>query len=292
MTPQTSIHTDPLTKQVTVVAPRRAKNVGPTVERNLSFTAMVRREPALALDGSQTNWRMKVVANRFPAFSSTPGATYGQQEVIVETPDPKKRLADLPATRMVTLFRLYAERLAVHRADPKIKCVVIFKNEGTRAGASIIQAHSQLIATAFVPPQLRRFDNQVSALRREMRAAKGRSRWIGSVGGVHAFCPTASRYSYETWLMSERTVARLDDLSSKEQAGLATLLHRFLKRLRSLDLPYNYGFHELTQPRSAGGQFALHLTPRLTTQAGYEVHTGAFINPITPEQAAAFFRKK
>lgn len=290
MSPKTSIQTDPLSGQAAVIAPRRAKNAGPTKKRNVSFTAAVRREPALAIDGTEKNWRMKVVANRFPAFNGGTGETYGKQEVVVETPESKKRLADLPVSALHTLFRLYAERLAAHRADPKIKCVVVFKNEGPRAGASILQAHSQIIASAFVPPSLRRPAVQMARLRKEMQAAQGTSRWIGAVGGMNAFCPLASRYSYETWVVPERAVARLQDLTSKELTGLTTLLHRFLKRLRTLDLPYNYGFHELT--RQKGGQFALHLTPRLTTQAGYEVHTGAFINPITPEQAAAFFRKR
>lgn len=286
---KTSIHTDPLSQQVAVIAPRRAKNAGPAKARNLSFTATVRREPALALDGTATNWRMKVVANLFPAFNGA-GQTYGKQEVIVETPDPKKRLADLPVARLATLFRLYAERIAAHRADPNIKCVVVFKNEGLRAGASILQAHSQLIATAFVPPWLRQPTSHASRLRNEMHAARSTDRFVAARAGIAAFCPTASRYSYETWLMPERPVARLEDLTDKELVGLTAMLHHFLKRLRSLDLPYNYGFHELT--RQKGGQFALHLTPRLTTQAGYEVHTGAFINPIAPAQAAAFFRKR
>lgn len=290
MTPHTSIHTDPLTGQATVIAPRRAKNAGPAEKRNVSFTAAVRREPALAIDGTETEWRMKVVANRFPAFNGGSGETYGKQEVVVETPEPKKRLSDLPASSLRTLFGLYVERLAAHRADPKIKCVVVFKNEGPRAGASILQAHSQIIASAFVPPNLRRPAVQAARLRKEMQAARGTARWIGSIGDMNAFCPTASRYSYETWLVPERAVARLQDLTPKELSGLTTLLHRFLTRLRTLDLPYNYGFHELTKQKKC--QFALHLTPRLTTQAGYEVHTGAFINPITPEQAAAFFRKR
>lgn len=290
MNPATTIHTDPLTGQVTVIAPRRAKNTGPAQKRNLSFTATVRREPALALDGLANDWRVKIVANLFPAFNGGRGETYGKQEVIVETPDPKKTLAELPVARLATVFRLYAERLAVHRADPNIQCVVVFKNDGARAGASIVQAHSQLIATALVPPNLRRPAVHAAQLKKEMQAARGTVRWIGSVGGMNAFCPTASRYSYETWLVPDRSVGRLDDLTEKELSGLTTLLHRFLKRLRTLDLPYNYGFHELT--RQKGGQFALHLTPRLTTQAGYEVHTGAFINPIAPEQAAAFFRKQ
>lgn len=289
MNPHTSIHKDPLSKAVTVIAPRRAKNAGPADRRNQSFTATVRREPALAIDGTATNWRMKVVANLFPAFSSTPGATYGKQEVFVETPVPKKRLAELPLSSLQKLFRLYAERLVAHRADPEIRCVVIFKNEGLRAGASILQAHSQLIATHFIPPDLLPPARQGRILQRALEAASGTDRFIATKGGVSAFCPTASRYSYETWFVPKRAVARLDELTSDELSGLTTLLHHCLKRLRSLDLPYNYGFHELT--RLKGGRFAVHLTPRLTTQAGYEVHTGAFINPITPEQATAFFQR-
>lgn len=290
MTSHTTIHTDPLTKAVTVIAPRRAKNAGPANRRNQSFATAVRREPALAIDGSAKNWRMKVVANLFPAFSAAPGVTYGKQEVFVETPYPKKRLAELPLSSLQKLFRLYIERLVAHRADSKIRCVVIFKNEGLRAGASILQAHSQLIATRFVPPDLLPPARHARLLWQEAQAARGTARFIGAKGGVLAFCPTASRYSYETWFVPKRPVTRLDALRREEFSGLTALLHHCLKRLRSLDLPYNYGFHELTRMKS--GRFALHLTPRLTTQAGYEVHTGAFINPIAPEQSASFFKKR
>ena len=71
----------------------------------------------------------------------------GAHEVIIETPEHDLELADLPEGHIASVMRTYRERMRDLSGDDRFKYVLIFKNQGYLAGASIAHPHSQLIAT-------------------------------------------------------------------------------------------------------------------------------------------------
>ena len=58
------------------------------------------------------------------------------------------------------------------------------------------------------------------------------------------------------------------------------------------DPPYNYYLHTapLQGPDSPDQHWHIEILPRLTGTAGFEWATGMNINPVPPEQAAAYLR--
>ena len=58
-------------------------------------------------------------------------------------------------------------------------------------------------------------------------------------------------------------------------------------------MPYNFVLH--TEPLRSGGVEHYHwhfeIVPKLTSIAGFEWGSGFYINPIPPEEAAAYLRE-
>ena len=110
-----------------------------------------------------------------------------------------------------------------------------------------------------------------------------------------AFCPFASRFPYETWIVPREHRSHFDAISSESIPNLAAVLQAVLTKLQvALDDPaYNNIIH--TAPFHSGelehGHWRLEILPRLTQVAGFELGTECFINTVAPESAAARLRQ-
>jgi len=76
-------------------------------------------------------------------------------EVIVDSPDPSRCMEMLDDDHVAKILGIYKQRYNVLSLDPRISHITIFKNHGLDAGASLQHPHSQLIATAAIPSQVR-----------------------------------------------------------------------------------------------------------------------------------------
>jgi len=256
----------------------------------------VRREGAADNPG----WQVRVVPNRYPAFPREPGVeggAYGVHEVIIETPDHERSLADLSVPELVVVMDVWRRRLRVAREDPRIQFASIFKNHGARAGASLEHAHSQLMAVPFVP---RRVADEVAAWH-DGSAAERLSRDIEDVSfrvcrsnRVASFCPSFARFSWESWILPNDPEARFEDTSDETLQETATHLCSLLRAMnQALEQPH-YHLLVSTAPLQAGRSDAyrwrIELFPRLAQVAGFEWATGVFVNQAPPESAAARLR--
>ena len=79
----------------------------------------------------------------------------GAHEVIIETPDHRLTLATLPVTRVEDVLWAFRDRILDLKKDRRFKYILIFKNHGEAAGASLEHTHSQLIALPVVPKRVR-----------------------------------------------------------------------------------------------------------------------------------------
>jgi len=104
-----------------------------------------------------------------------------------------------------------------------------------------------------------------------------------------AFCPWASLHNYEIWLMPKRHVDNITLLSKQERTSLAVFLKKILKKINNLNLPYNYYFHQIINDEDQ--HLYMKITPRGSIWAGVEIGSGLIINPISPEEAAKYYRK-
>ena len=139
----------------------------------------------------------------------------GAHEVIVETPDHARQLAQLPDEEIQRVLEASAIRIADLKRDARFKYITAFKNQGPAAGEEWAHSHSQVVATTFVP---RRILYELRAardwyrdrercvfcdiLRQEIRQ---KVRVVDNVGDYYAFCPYASRVPFEMWIMPKDT---------------------------------------------------------------------------------------
>lgn len=245
----------------------------------------------------KNHWLVKVILNKFPAVSLDNQDAYGIQEVVVETPEHGTHLEDLSDEHVAKLLEVYALRTSAISKDKKIEYILIFKNSGGPAGASIQHAHSQIFATHFLPPHLFDKSQKVQAYKLRTghcvycdviaRERKG-PRLVFEDAQVIAFTPYASMHNYELWILPKRHLDNVTLLNDTERLSWAAILKRALKKIAALGLPYNFYFHQVIHDEDQ--HLYMKITPRGSIWAGVEIGSGLIINPVAPEDAAMYYR--
>ena len=261
-------------------------------------------------------WTYRVVPNKFPAlriegdlepsgeglFDRMNGV--GAHEVVIETPDHQGSLATMSADALADVLMAYRDRLLDLKKDPRLEYVLVFKNHGEAAGASLEHPHSQLIATPIIPImvteeldgsarywQMKERCVWCDIIRQERRE---RHRVILESKGFVALAPFAPRFPFESWILPTRHRSAFEELEVDELRDLATVLRDFMRRLNATlnEPPFNFMLH--TSPLHDAGleyfHWHLEIIPKLANVAGFEWGSGFFINPMPPEQAAAALR--
>lgn len=248
--------------------------------------------------GSSKNWRIAVLSNKFPAVTLDNPRAYGQQEVVIETPDHVRELEDLSVKHIADLLLIYAERTKAITKNKKIEYILIFKNNGGIAGASLQHAHSQIFATSFLPPHLADKSQRQQAYKIKngtcvycdvIKKEKKGPRFVWQDKNVIAFTPYASMFNYEIWIMPKRHIDNITELTKVERLSWAKILKHSLKKIGQLNLPYNYYFHQVIHDEDQ--HLYMKIVPRGSVWAGVEIGSGLIINPIAPEEAAKFYRQ-
>ncbi|MEK7516264.1 MAG: DUF4931 domain-containing protein [Patescibacteria group bacterium] len=304
---RSEIRRDYIQEKYAIIAPQRVRRPqsargGPIPPARLVAcvlcpSAVNRRKDIVLAVPSRKRWQIAVVPNKYPAVARTNRRAYGVQEVVIETPDPQKQLEELGERHIAQLLRVYAERTVSVTRISGIEYILIFKNSGGRAGASLQHSHSQIFATALIPPQLadksqktqeyrRRFGSCVycDVLKIEIRGP----RFVYRDGGVVAFTPYASMHNYEVWILPLRHIDNITDLTARERNSWARLLRKTLRRIGELGLSYNYYFHQVVKDKDQ--HLYMKITPRGSVWAGVEIGSGVIVNPVAPESAARYYR--
>jgi UDPglucose--hexose-1-phosphate uridylyltransferase len=321
---------DPVTGRWVIIATDRAKRPTDFVRERVQIRGSgfcpfcygnENRTPpeilAYRSDGSSRNapgWSLRVVPNKFPALGiegslSRQGeglydkmSGIGAHEVIIETPDHKLTLATMPTRTIEDVLWAYRDRIIDLKKDRRFKYILIFKNHGEAAGASLEHTHSQLIALPVVPKRVR---EEVDGAR-EHYAFKERCifcdiirqeiesgvRLIAENADYLAMAPFAPRFPFEMWIIPKTHQCAFEESQKHEFEQLAPVLKDLLSRLdRVLDCPaYNYIIHTSPIGESTEDYYHWHLEimPKLTKVAGFEWGTGFYINPTPPEESAKF----
>lgn len=238
------------------------------------------------------------LGNVFPAVSLDNKKAYGAQEVIVETPEHKKELHDLSEKQIEQLLRMYAKRTAALSKVKNIEYILCFKNQGSKAGASIVHAHSQIFATSIIPPEIKEelkisYNYQLTKktcaycdiIKKETKSP----RLIYEDKFVACFAPYASQYHYEAWIFTKRHLDNITKFNQNEFASCAKVLKTILLKLSRLNLSFNYFLHQVIS--DSNQHFYIKIQPRDSVWAGVELGSGLVINSVAPEEAAKFYRE-
>ncbi len=278
---------------------------------------------AVRANGGQPNsagWSVRVVPNKFPALQIEGSLDrrgeglydkmngVGAHEVVIEGPGHDQDLADLSVEHIQQVLLAYRDRMIDLHKDKRFRYVLIFKNHGAQAGATLEHTHTQLIATPIIPKSIQ---EELEGARRyyelkercvfcdivaqETGETPGR-RLVSTTDRFLALEPFAPRFPFETWILPRRHDASYQNIDGPDEfRELATILKDTLDRLnQALDRPpFNFVIH--TAPVSDSDleyyHWHIEIMPKLTRVAGIEIGSGFYINPTPPEDAAQFLRE-
>jgi UDPglucose--hexose-1-phosphate uridylyltransferase len=268
-------------------------------------------------DPNNSHWQVRVVTNLYPAV--TPGGPFrqtergfflsadgsGNHEVIIESPKHNQEFALMSEQEITAVFHAYRHRYETMAKVPYIKSIIIFKNQGARAGTSLEHPHSQLVATTIVPRHMRMqyevaisyYDDNGRSLysaltNRELNAG---ARIIMDTKRFVVFHPFASLRPFETWIMPTDCQPSFGTASVEDFPYLAGVLKTTLLKLyKGLDNP---DFNMVIDSSPVGEehtdfyQWHMRIIPRISEIAGFEIGSGININTALPEETAKFMRE-
>ncbi|MFV2066063.1 MAG: DUF4931 domain-containing protein [Pirellulales bacterium] len=266
-----------------------------------------------------SDWQVRVVPNKYPALvpeplpidsgsqdnglcRSIPGA--GAHEVVIESPLHVERTSELSDAQLAQVLQAVRDRFRSWKQREGWKYGIWFKNAGEAAGASMEHLHSQLIGLPLVPA---RIGQQLAASRafyeRHNRCIYCRlvseeietgDRLVHRTDQLVAFCPFASRFAYETWIVPRYHASHFEDSESEELNLLAVVLRRILKRIETVVASSAYNVILHTAPFDTDGlphyHWHIEVLPQTSRPAGFEWGTGMAVNPVPPAKAALLLK--
>lgn len=265
-------------------------------------------------------WTLRGIPNKFPALriegnsqflldgalSATIADAHGAHEVVVETPEHECDYGLFDAKKIEEILNALNIRTQDLYKDPQIRYIVVFKNYGDDAGASLRHEHSQIIGLPQIPFKIR---SRLASLE-DYYADHGKSIFTTSIERAHTdervvfeskhficIVPYEAKFPYEMWILPVEPKANFTS-SQKIYYDLGVVISDAFKRLKVLfgALPPFNCFVDDAPPqkyRNCDSFFSwrFRIMPRLTKIAGFELASGCFINPGLPEEAAKTLRE-
>jgi len=315
---------DPLTGRWAVVSTERANRPQAFAPRIAAIQADTTRPcpfcpgneepgaPTLEVLDDDGSWRLRVVPNLYPAFEGdapfvvtnrgpvfTQATAGGIHEVFVLSPDHETPWASLTDDQTGVVMQAISDRIRDHASMPGLRYSQAIVNAGREAGASIEHPHGQLLGMSFVPREL--VEEQAGFARFAGRCLLCTTvdaeesvgyRVVYADEKVLVICPFWSGSPYEMLVIPRAHGPHLHHAPTNDLLAVGRALKIALGRLRDTlgDVSYNLVFHSAPYRAPEPYHWHVHVVPKLTTVAGFELGTGVLINIINPEQAAAELR--
>jgi len=294
--------------------------------------------PQIAVYPDTGPWQVRIVENLYPVLGDQQAQAglnlglqqtidgYGRHEVIIDHEHHGISIHEMSETHLILLFSAYRDRMdQLYRSDERLHYVLVFKNFGPAAGASIAHSHSQLIAMPVIPDNVLAevensqkyydkhhhcifctlidealtfeatiYDRESGEIQRRISVGQ----YIVERGDKFiAIKPFASRYEWEVQILPLAHQGDFMSVSDEDLADLARVMRRTMARLDAVlgGVQYNFFIHSL--PHDPGCQrcqssyhWHLEICPRTSIPTGFELGSGLFVNTVAPEAAAAQLR--
>ena len=294
--------------------------------------------PTIKAVPSEEEWEIRIVENLYPVLGDDRDDSgvsfglqqtidgYGRHEVIIDHSHHGIAVNEMSKEHLTSLLKTYQERIdQLYQSDPRLRYVLVFKNFGPAAGASIKHTHSQIIAMPVVPDNVqaevdhsrafyakhqrcvfcslidealtfeaRIYDRESGDMRRQIDVGQ----FIIERGKKFiAINPFASRYEWEVHIMPIQHQADFQDASAEDLEDFAGVLKNTMARLDAVlgGVQYNFFLHS----RPHGSEYDdvdesyhwhLEICPRTSIPTGFELGSGLFVNTVAPEEAAEKLR--
>ena len=315
---------NPLTGRWVTIASTRQDRPGELVSRELPVEAdpdqpcpfcpgnEEETPPSLEEYGSNGAWSVRVVPNKYPAFSGsepmrvtnlgpvfTQANASGIHEVLVLSPEHDQSWGDLDDKQAGLVMAAIRDRMEDHGRQAGTRYTQAIVNAGRAAGASLEHPHGQLLGIPFVPGEIaeeqrgfERFDGSCLLCTTVQAELEAGHRVVHADERVMVLCPFWSASPYQMLVIPRTHAEHLTDASPKDLVAVGRAIRDSLMALRAVmgHVSYNLVFH--TAPHHHPGDFHwhVHVNPRITSVAGFEQGTGVMINIMPPELACEHLR--
>ncbi len=294
--------------------------------------------PAIISWPDNNKWEIRVVENLFPVLSDQNISKtmsfglqhvidgYGRHEVVIDHNNHSIHVDEMSQQHLFHIFKIYRERMqALYASDARIKYVLVFKNFGPAAGASLEHTHSQIVAMPVVPENVanelnyshihyKKFNNNIfshlvdEALTFEATIYDRKSGEVRRKIDVGQYVieksnrfiaikPFASRFEWEVQIFPLFQQADYVACTNKDLQDFALLLKRTMQRLNRVigGAQYNYFLHSIPcgeefSKYQTSYQWHLEICPRTSIPTGFELGSGLFVSTVSPEDAATQLR--
>ena len=264
----------------------------------------------------QPGWTIRVVPNKFPVlgiegtlnrqgegmFDKMNGI--GAHEVIIETPEHCMTMAEMPEHQIKEVLWAFKERVSDLKKDRRFRYIILFKNHGEAAGASLEHPHCQLIALPVIPKRVKEevdgakqyYDIKESCIYCDIihQETVASVRMVMETDRFTMLQPYAPRFPFETWILPKQHESHFEESDAATLQDMAWVLRCAMRKIdRVLERPaYNFIVHSapVQEPTLPHYHWHLEIIPKLTKVAGFEWGTGFYINPTPPEESAKFLR--
>src|SRR5580693_2579772 len=264
--------------------------------------------PALETYGSSGHWLVRVVPNLYPAFEGdhpfvvenrgpvfTQATAGGIHEVLVLSPEHDHGWEHISDEQAVLVMAAIRDRIEEHSSVPGLRYSQAIVNAGREAGASIEHPHGQLLGMSFVPRELAeeqagfaRFAGRCLLCTTVDAEENVDHRVVYADERVLVICPFWSGAPYEMLIIPRAHGPHLHHSPPTDLLAVGKALKVALGSLRDVvgDIAYNLVFHSAPYRAPEPYHWHVHVVPKITTVAGFELGTGVLINIVNPEQAA------
>ena len=304
------IRFDPIGRYSVVIAPERSKRPQDNITNKEKKSELCpfcpgnenQTPPETYSNGNNVKkWTIRSIPNKYPAFSllNNPQNS-GVQEVIVETDRHDINMGDFTYDHMVELLKTYQHRLKEIKKNKDIKYIVVFKNHGLMAGATLTHQHSQIVGLSFVPAEvelkLRNINNFAIENGKCFFCKIDREDVVYENNSFKLISPKTARFAYECWIIPSHHQSHFEDISVEQIGDLAEIFLKHIKVINSqlnnpsFNVILNNGLYNQTQNEIY--HWYIQVIPRTSLQAGFEWATGMFINQVEPEKVMHLFKNK
>ncbi len=287
------------------------------------------------------DWNIRIVENLYPVLGKPDEEInsnslnfglqqsiegYGHHEVVIDNSNHGIAVHEMQLEHLNQIFITYRDRMRKLYENDRIRYVLVFKNFGPAAGASIKHTHSQIIAMPVVPQNIHdEVENSIQYFKKHSTCIfcslidealtfettiydreSGRVKRKINVGqyvierSEHfiAIKPFASRFEWEVHILPLQHESDYTKTNKEMLKNLAYIVKRTMQRLDIVvgGIQYNYFLHSIPgkdqrDDCAHGFHWHLEIVPRTSIPTGFELGSGLFINTISPEHAAKQLRE-
>ena len=268
--------------------------------------------PALESYNSDGRWLVRVISNRFPAFSGDgpfvvqhhgpvfiDAPANGIHEVLILSPSHDMTWADFSIIQTRLVMSTIRDRIEEHQNTPGLRYSQAIVNSGREAGASIYHPHGQLMGIPIVPRELieeqgnfSRFSGGCLLCVAMGTEESAKERLLQATDATVTIAPYWSGSPYELLIIPRAHEGHLERSDEDTLTSIGVAIRDALKALRAHlgNVAYNVVFHSAPYRSTSPFHWHVHILPKLTTPAGFELGTGLYINVVSPEEAAKNLR--